>query len=143
MFLQNHAFQACTARQVVCEQSNNRSVRHYGLTRGFRTLTINSPASALVKLLIIRINYRATCVRECVWEAASPRLPREILRETMLLSGNTLLLLLLKIKGSVMLLSRIRDNYLQRELRRGVFVCVVITMEPAGSLEFTCARTVA
>jgi len=56
----------------------------------------------------------------------------------MLLSEEILLLLLLlKIKGNVTLLSR--DNYSQRILAR--CIRIVIIMEPAGSLEFLCART--
>jgi len=45
-----------------------------------------------------------------------------------------LLLLLLKIKKNVTLLSQVRNNYSQR-VWHGVFECIIIMMESAGSLE--------
>jgi len=52
-----------------------------------------------------------------------------------------LLLLLLKIKKNVTLLSQMRNNYSQR-VWHGVFECIMIIMESAGSLEVSMCSNI-
>jgi len=106
-------------------------IRAYFVRRISRCSINSLISSVLVKSLTIHTNYCAMCVRG-YWDA-NPR-PRSILRSTLLTEKNMLLLLLLKIKKNVTLLSQVRNNYSQR-VWHGVFECIMIIMESAGSLE--------
>lgn len=87
---------------------------------------------------------RRACVDGPGGESSSPPPPpsENFKRKHVAIGRNMLLLLLLKIKGSVTLLSRVQEiNIPGEKYPHDVFECVMIIMEPAGSLESTRART--
>jgi len=114
-------------------------IRAYFVRRTSRCSINSLIPSVLVKSLTIHTNYCAMCVRG-YWDA-NLRHPRTILRNTLLTEKNMLLLLLLKIKKNVTLLSQVRNNYSQR-VWHGVFECIMIIMESAGSLEVSMCSNI-
>lgn len=103
------------------------------------------PLHSICPCKIINYSYWLSCDM-CEWMSweVSPRHPESFNRKYVAITEeNMLLLLLLKIKGSVTLLSQVQV-IIPKEYRHSVFVeCAMIIMEPAGSLEFLCARTFA